>query len=264
MRPVRAFAVDGWGGRVAIVILVLSSAILTVAAAAGVVSRWSDQAPTIDGLANDGQTLAPVERGVMAAAVNDGEFLYLTVSTEEPASLVSLSTGLIVWIDPSGRRGQTFGVRVPGIEAPTAGSAPAPPTPGTAAGLISTETFDHFDVLGPGKNQRRLVDLTPELGIALALSFSDAQLTYEVKMPLARTAARPHAVGATPGRTIGLGIATPEMPRTAGNRQPLVGSSGFIGGNPFFGGGFAPYRQPDGRPKPLEVWTTLTLASPAR
>jgi hypothetical protein len=262
MRRVRVSAVDGWGGRVAIVILVLSSAILT--AAAGVASTWRTEGVQVDGLANDGQTVALVERGVMAGAVNDDEFLYLVVSTREPASLVSLSTGLIVWIDPSGRRGQTFGVRVPGIESPTPGAAPAPPTPGSAPGLISTETFDHFDVLGPGKNQRRLVDLTSELGIALALSFSDAELTYEVKLPLAKTVARPYAVGGTPGRTIGLGIATPEMPRTASNRQPLVGSSGIIGGNPFFGGGFAPYRQPDGRPKPLEVWTTLTLASPAR
>ena len=67
-------------------------------------------------------------------------------------------------------------------------------------------------------------------------------------------------MGATPGRTIGLGIATPEDPVSRGQSPRLVGDSGIIGGNPWYGGGFARYREDDGRRKPLEIWTTLTLA----
>ena len=92
--------------------------------------------------------------------------------------------------------------------------------------------LDRFDVLGPGQNQRRLVDLTPELGIELASSLAESEVAYELKIPLEKTWSRTYAVGATPGRTIGLGIATPEEPVSRGQSPRLVGDSGFIGGNP--------------------------------
>jgi hypothetical protein len=129
--------------------------------------------------------------------------------------------------------------------------------------------LDRFDLLGPGKNQRRLVDVTPDLGIEIASGVRAGEVIYEAKIPLAVSATHTYAIGTSPGRTIGLGLATPERPADRSRRQPLVGSSGFIGGlppiGPGYGGtGWAPYRErPDS--KPLNVWTTLQLASgPAR
>ena len=108
------------------------------------------------------------------------------------------------------------------------------------------------------------MDLTPALGIELASGAGDSVVIYELKLPLKKTAARTYAVGAGPGSTIGLGIATPTSPRDLGKRPALVGSSGMIGGNPYYGGagggGFAPYREDDRGTKPLEIWTTLKLA----
>ena len=212
----------------------------------------------IDGLLADWPALGPLDRGPDFGAANDEEFLYLAVSGKDPRLLPPLATGLIVWIDPVGRRGRAFGLRVPGVLQPLLPGMTTEPAP--KAGAYSTKVLDRFDVLGPGENQRRLVDLTPDMGIEMAYGYSEGEIVYELKIPLEQTSARPFAVRAA-RRPIGLGVATPEPPRDVHSRQRLVGSDGFIGGHPFFGGGFASFREPDGRVKPLEVWTTLTLAS---
>ena len=231
-----------------------------VAAPAGLTSGWRTETVTVDGMSSEWRTLEPLERGPAVGAVNDGEFLFLVVSARDPESIAHVSSGLIVWLDPSGRRGETFGLRLEGVERPLLPGM----TPTASAGpfdRISTTVLDQFDVLGPGKNQRRLVDLTPELGIEIASSRAETEVAYELKIPLQKTSGRPYAVGVAPGRTIGLGIATPEEPVGRGQRPRLVGDSGSIGGNPWYGGGFARYREDDGRRKPLELWTTLSLAS---
>jgi len=185
------------------------------------------------------------------------------VSARDPDMIAYLSRGLIVWLDPSGRRAETFGLRLEGVERPLLPGM-TPTASATAPDSISTTVLDEFDVLGPGKNQRRLVDLTPDLGIELASSRAETEVAYELKIPLQKTSARPYAVGVAPGRTIGLGIATPEAPVGRGQRARLVGDSGSIGGDPWYGGGFAKYREDDGRRKPLEIWTTLSIAAGTR
>jgi hypothetical protein len=235
-----------------------TAAVLT---AAGLTSRWRTEAVGVDGLATDWPALDVVDRGVAVGAVNDDEFLHLVVTSEDAESAGLLATGLIVWLDASGRRAETFGLRLAGVVEPALPGMNPVPTNAPPAGSISGHVLDRFDLLGPARGQRRLVDVTTDLGVEVASGLAADAVIYELKVPLAKTAARMYAVGAAPGRTIGLGIATPEQPRNPGQRQRLVGNSGFIGGSPFRGGGFAPYREDDGRRKPLEVWTTLTLAS---
>ena len=233
---------------------------VVVAVPAGLMSRWRTEAVTVDGLSADWQAPELLDRGVTVGAVNDGEFLYLVVSAKDPESIAYLSTGLIVWLDPGGRRAETFGLRIAGVEQPMLpGMTPIAPAAGPAG--ISTTVLDRFDVLGPGKNQRRLVDLTPELSIEIASSRAETEVAYELKIPLQKTSSRTYAVGVAPGRTIGLGIATPAAPVGRGQQPRLVGDSGFIGGDPWYGGGFAKYREDDGKRKPLEIWTTMSLAS---
>jgi hypothetical protein len=224
----------------------------------GVHATWRSEPVAIDGLIADWPPLGALDRGPDVGTMNDGEFLYLAVSGKEPRLLPPLAMGLIVWIDPTGRRARTFGLRVPGVLQPLLPGMN--PEPAASSDAFSTKVLDRFDVLGPGENQRRLVDLTPEMGIELAYGYSEGEIIYEIRLPLEKTSARPFAVGASARRTIGLGIATPEAPRDVHARQRLVGSDGFIGGHPFFGGGFASFREPDGRVKPLEVWAAVTLA----
>jgi hypothetical protein len=231
---------------------------LVVAAPAAVTSSWRTEAVAVDGLPAEWQRLEPLEGGPLVGAANDGDFLYLVVAARDPDSIAYLATGLIVWLDPAGRRAETFGLRLQGVEQP-----PLPGMTPNAAAPTSTSTtvLDRFDVLGPGRNQRRLVDLNPDLGIEMASSRSENEVAYELKIPLQKTSSHPYAIGTAAGRTIGLGIATPESPANRAQRPRLVGDSGMIGGDPWYGGGFAKYREDDGRRKPLEVWTTLTLAA---
>jgi hypothetical protein len=242
--------------------LVCALALVVAAAPPGLTSTWRTHAVNIDGMASEWPKLESIARGPEVGAVNDEEFLYLAVSTNDDAIRPLLETGLIVWLDPNGAKAQTFGVWVPGpVLRALPGANPAPPSDSSPTG-ISTRTLDHFDLLGPGKSQRRLVDLTAALGIELASGTQENKLIYELRIPLTKTAERLYAVGAGPGRTIGLGIATPEAPKDrSGRREPLVGSSGYIGGNPYHGGGFAPYRERQESVKPLDVWTTVRLAT---
>jgi hypothetical protein len=240
--------------------VLLSAAVL--AAPAGLTSGWRTEAVAVDGLLAEWGQLAPLERGALVGAVNDAEFLYLAVAARDPDSIAYLAAGLIVWLDPGGRRAETFGVRLQGVEQPPLPGMTPNAAATAASGRISTTVLDRFDVLGPGKNQRRLVDLSPELGIEMASSHSENEVAYELKIPLQKTSAHPYAVGASSGRTIGLGIATPDSPANRSGQPRLVGDSGMIGGDPWYGGrGFAKYREDDGRRKPLEIWTTLALAA---
>jgi hypothetical protein len=231
---------------------------VTLLAQSGARAAWRTGPIVIDGLLADWPALGALDRGPDLGALNDEEFLYLAVSGKDPRLLPPLATGLILWIDPAGRRSRAFGVRVPGVLQPLLPGMTPEAAP--KAGAYSTKVLDRLDVLGPGENQRRLVDLTPDMGIELAYGYTEGEIVYELKIPLEKTSARSIAVNPA-GRPIGLGVATPESPRDIHARQRLVGSDGFIGGHPFYGGGFASFREPDGRVTPLEVWTTLILAS---
>jgi len=245
----------------AIVLGATLSALSAVVAAAPPVltAAWRTEAIVVDGLSNEWPQPVALERGPSVSVLNDNEFLYLLVTTTDPQIGHLLSTGLIVWLDPAGGKSQSFGVRIAGPEErPLRGASDVPPD--FSSGVI-TNVLDRFDLLGPGKNQRRLVDMTPAMGMEFATGLTEKMITYELKLPLKKSAERLYAAGAAPGATVGLGIATPEAPRDRGRRGPLVGDSGIIGGSPYHGGGFAPFKEDDKDQKPLEIWTPVKLAT---
>ncbi len=101
----------------------------------------------------------------------------------------------------------------------------------------STGTLDQFDWLGPGKSQRKLVDLAPALGVAIASGVEEGVLVYEISLPLTSSTEHPYAVGAAPGSTIALGFETPSDPQPREGRGPGNGTSGRGAGGP--GGGMS-------------------------
>ena len=231
------------------------------AAQRGLPSTWRTEPVAIDGMPSEWPKLELLPRGPEIGVTNDDQFIYFLVSSGEEVVRDLLATGLILWLDPNGGKAQTFGIWAPGVTLrPLPGASPVvADSPGSG---ISAKTLDQFDLLGPGKNQRRLVDVTPAMGIELASATDEKRVMYEVRIPLAKTAERPYAVGAAPGKTVGVGVATPEAPRDRGGRRDvLVGSSGTIGGSPWQGGGFAPYRERPESIKPLDIWTTVKLAT---
>jgi hypothetical protein len=233
------------------------------AAPAPLTSAWRTAAVAIDGAADEWPTVETVDKNLFAAAVNDDQFLYLTVSATSPGMRALLATGLIVWLDPTGKKEQTFGIWMGGVEPPLLPGMTADAPRSSSTGR-SGRTLTEFDLLGPNKNQRRLIDITPELGLELATGTDDTAILYELKVPLSSTADRRYAVNTKPGATIAVGLATPSSPRDRERRGRLVGSGGYIGGNPYGGGynggQFADFAEPDDRPKPISIWTTLKLA----
>ena len=257
----------------AALLALLSVPVALGAAPPPLTSLWRTQPIVIDGAPNEWAPLTSVDRGPTAGVQNDAEFAYVVVSSNDPKWRPLLEGGLVVWLDPTGGKAQTFGIWLPGPAEPAVpGSTPTPSASAGSTG-VSTEVLDQFDLLGPGKSQRRLVDITPELGIEVASGLIGDAVVYEIKVPLQKTETRPYAVGAQPGARIGIGLATPETPRRAQRRQDLVGSSGRIGGyqpylpgySPFIPGmggrGFASYADRAERSKPLVVWTTLQFAT---
>jgi hypothetical protein len=239
----------------------LSAALL--AAPPPLVSAWRSAAIAIDGAVDEWPALETLENKVSAAAANDSEFLYLAVSGGTTVTRALLATGLIVWLDPSGGKGQNFGIWMQGLEPPALPGA-TPDAPRQPAAGWSGHTLTQFDLLGPNKNQRRLIDSEATLGIELATGTDQSALVYELKVPLQGSAQHKYAVNAKSGATIGIGLATPQSPRERSSRPTMVGSGGMIGGNPYLGGanggGFADFGEPDERMKPLQIWTTIKLA----
>src|SRR5690606_14414176 len=151
----------------------------------------------------------------------DAEALYLAIVSNDPTVREQLATGLVVWLDPTGRRRQTFGLRLEGLAPrPLAGATPTSASSGLSSDRVLT-TLEEFDLLGPARLQRRLIDSAAEVGIALASGVEDGTVVYELKVPLGKSDAAPHSVGVTPGATISLGLETPADPRPPRRRTEL-------------------------------------------
>lgn len=232
-------------------------------------STWLDPGLTVDGSVRDWPEFGRLDRGPAIAFRNDSNSLVVAVTTSDPELRRQLSTGLILWFDPSGKRTFDFGVRIPG---PFRRALPGanPDGPPASESASSTTRLDQFDVMGPGRNARRLIDLDPSLGVEVAAGLDQGAIVYEVRLPLQKSSAHPYAAGAGPGATIAVGLETPELPRIRDGRdRENRGGSGFnggIGGMQGSGGGMPPggnsRRENDDPPKPFKlVWMTTKLAN---
>lgn len=236
-------------------------------------ARWRDAAVMVDGSAEEWPGLERVGTGPVVGVQNDGTTLYLAVASNDETVRLQLATGLIVWLDNTAKKAQTFGVRVEGLtRRPLPGANPDP----SAADVLNQDRalnrLDEFDLLGPARNQRRLIDEPAAVNVALASGVENGMIVYEIALPLEKTAATPHAVGAKPGATLSLGIETPTDPRGPRQRSRLDNPmSTYPRVNDPYGGYFNPPPPPGGggpRPpreveiKPLKViWTLVRLAA---
>ncbi len=244
-----------------------------LAAAQTVKSRWKDQTIKIDGVAAEWPVLTALDDNIATAAANDTQDLYLAIATSDGQRRRQLAmTGLIVWIDAAGGKKETFGIRIPGsgFQMPAGrfsggGSGdgpnsqpPEPPLP----------KITYIELLGPGKDDRRRLDLSPESEITVAAAVNEGTLLYEFRVPLAAaSAAQPSGIGAKMDRPLGLGLQTPklEVPQSGG--QPGGGGRGGFGrggrGGEVFGDGGMRGRGPM-QMKEMKFWTTLALARESR
>lgn len=234
----------------------------------GLVATWLTQPVSVDGSLLEWPDLHRVGTGPMVGARNDADALYLAIASNDVTVRQQIATGVIVWFDRAGGKGQTFGLWLEGVSPrPLAGATPDPSSNGLDR--IAQNQLDQVDVLGPAKNQRRLIDRPGDIGLALASGIEDRSVVYEMKVPLARTTATPQAVDAKPGAIIGIGIETPADPKPPKRRDGLENP---MSTNPWvinpYGGYFNPPptnsadREKPAVFKPLKLlWTTVRLAT---
>jgi hypothetical protein len=257
-------------------------------------SHWRDRDVVIDGDNSEwAGPLRPLEENhpIVTAAVNDGQFLYVVLSTSDATVRRQiLRQGLIVWFDPSGGDKKHFGVKFPvgllpeeaagrGRGGYRRGSSERPPDDqgsGDPAQPDRPEPTNRLEVYGPQKDDAHsfVTDMAP--GIAVKIGQVEGYLVYELKVPLARTADTPYAIESKPGALIGFGLETPKIERPA--REGGGGTGGFGGGGGGGGGGMGGRGGRGGggmggrrggggddrnRPepaKPLKSWATIQLA----
>jgi hypothetical protein len=267
-------------------VLLLGCAVLvpalvsTRAAAPSITATWRITDLAVDGSLADWPRLERIDNGPAVAAQNDGSALYLAIATNDVEVREQLAMGLVVWLDGTARKAQTFGVRVEGLtRRPLPGATPDAGANRPFDRDLALNTLDQFDLLGPARLQRRLIDNPADVGVALAVGVEDGTIVYELQIPLGKTDGTPHAVGAKPGATIALGLETPADPQSAGRRNRLDDP---MNTNPWVNdpyGRYGPYGygryfpppppEPGGsrRPKDVEIkplklmWTDLRLAA---
>ena len=233
-------------------VLLLLGLVTVVGTDDPVQSQWRPDDLRIDGVMTDwpGQTF--VSKEVAASVVNDAQDLYVLVATSDSAVNLQLTrAGLIVYLDPKGGRGEKFGIRIPPLgDRLAAGNAPT--------GADDPPVLSYFDVLGPGADDLRKVELAENTGIDLRIGAHDGTVFLELKVPFATGTGRPYAPGIslTKGE-VGLGIVTPDPQRVV---RPNRGGRG--GG--FSGGGMGVGLPSPPKGKAINIWTKVLLAAQPR
>ncbi len=226
--------------RVAVLALVALASAVVYAATLERASAWRDRDVTIDGSDEEwrGQEL-PVEKQRFSLGImNDGEWIYLCLPTKDAAVKNQIgSAGLVVWVDPEGGKKRRFGVHFPVPNPPRSPGMrrPMPQPPG--AGQGEEIPGQHMlGILGPGKNDARLVRPDEAGGIEAQVGVHDDLTVYELKIPLARSAEHPYAPNVQPGQTARVEIETAPLRGPVAPTGPYAGGFGVViplgGGKP--------------------------------
>jgi hypothetical protein len=245
-------------------------------------SHPRDGAIAIDGnFADWSGNLEPVGTTPMSMqVVNDGEFLYLRLSASDAGTRMEITRlGMTVWFDPDGGTKKKLGIRYPVVEAGSfAGRGGQRGHRGESdPGEDTGPPRDRVDILGPGKDDARSLMRDHLQGVDVAYRTDQGSLEYELKVPLTHTSDHPYAIDAKPGKPIGVGFETGKLSDRFGQGRGGGGhgggggmggrGGGMGGGRHGPGGGGGGSRSGQGHdfqpPKPIKVWTTVTVV-PAR
>ncbi len=267
--------------RAAALVFVTALACAADASAPRLESAWTAEALTIDGVLKEWVSLVSLDPVKLSVGTrNDGRFLYVALTASDPSTRMLLgAAGVTVWFDPAGKNKKAFGIAIP----PTMIGGPGM----RGGGPDAMEPLRHVEVAGPGKDDRRRLELTyaRTVGIDVAARLAEGVLVYEIRVPLAASTDQPYAVRSGPGATIGLGIESNKLERgdeggrgrggrgggTGGGPGGGIGGPGGMGGGRIgggMGGGMMGGRPPGGgragmeETKPIKVWTVVRLANP--
>ena len=200
--------------------------------------RWKDREIKIDGDYRDWESSLYhfEDAGIYAGVLRDETYLYLCVSSSDPARVrQALHGGLTVWFDATGGRKKSLGIRFP-VGAPgPAGERPPRTGPGSepadSHGLLErfTGAQREIELLRDSSAPQRML-VADAAGFDVQIGLVDDVLTYELRIPLVASPESLCAIAASPVPMISVGLMTTAFggrrPRRPGDSDSSGGRSG--------------------------------------
>ncbi len=176
----------------------------------------------------------------------DNLYIYLSPSEKEVQARIARS-GMTIWLDSSGKKGKSFGIRYPlGMRGPGMPPRDGGPSrdPRGARPEMSMERpladfgaiGDTLEIIGPGENERRRAPIENDLGLSVVRYRNTGAERYEYIIPLKASNGTPYAIDSDTGRVISVGFEVAESGKDGMERGPRPGG-GMRGGGDGPGGG---------------------------
>ncbi len=244
MKPSRVFLQHSpVAGVIRLVLFVAGIGIGGCAATMNLPSHWTDHKIVVDGRNGEWDiTYLIDDNKLVVGLLNDSNYVYLMLATNDRPLAMSMMRGLTVWFDPKGETNKSFGIRYPlggafgrgnrtgGDEGRDAFQEPAPDL-----GMTNTE----IEILGPGKNDSHRMQIMETGGIQAKVNMTGNSLVCEMRIPYRETF--PFTIGVKSGAPIGIGLETSRvnmLPRNpGGEREGGEGGGMGEGGEGGYGGG---------------------------
>ncbi len=264
-------------------------------------TRWRDREIAVDGKNEDwrGRLGFLKNPPALVGFLNDESDLYICFTTTDPFLKTRLlRQGVTVWIDPTGGKRKTLGIKL----APVFGSADEaghPSRPGAAGEgeerqapperMAPPEDADPpagLSVKLPGQKEWVSVPEGETKGLEVRIEGAEGLVVFEMKIPLVASEGRPYAAAAVAGKPLGVGFETQKPESPAGRKdgpggraegpggefggRPGGGGRGGFGGLPpggmggGMGGGMSPGQGPEGSSRlaeELKLWIEVKLAA---
>jgi hypothetical protein len=232
-------------------------------------SHWPDSDVKVDGVNSEWEnsTTFIEDEKVLVGVMNDSDFLYLSLITDNPAlRRQMMGRGFTVWFDPAGGKKKAFGIQYPlGFQEMGVSMADfvGPDADIDKRREIMEQSLTELIIRGSDKDDWDRMATKDATGIEVRISDS-GPFIYELKVPLRKSEDHPYAIGAT-RESMGIGLEMQKFDREgmmAGRGGRMRG--GHIGPPGGMRGGMG--RPPDGgmrRPEmaePIKLWAKVRLA----
>jgi hypothetical protein len=200
-------------------------------------SHWNENKIVVDGKSNEWDVTYLIDDNKLVIGfVNDSNFVYLLLTTNDRPLATSLMRGVTLWFDPQGGTEKTFGIRYPlggtsprGARHETGQESDTLVGRAELVGSVPTE----LEILGPGKDERHKMQVMETGGIQANANLTGNSFVYEIKVPY--NEAYPFSIKTKPGSVIGLGLETAQA-RMSGKGQARGGGGGGMKGGGEGGG----------------------------
>lgn len=228
-------------------------------------SEWTDRVVVIDGISTDWPDMQARIAGpdVQIGIKNDKDNLYVCLTTPSRATQFQmLALGTTVWFDGEGNKNKTFGIQFP-VQGLLQGRRLTPPanpdeTKRVMESLVAAAQRQ-FEIIGPGTGERKRIADRQAKGIDVHLGYEDGTLTYELKIPLRRTADVPYGATVDPAKPLMVGFETGNYADLMRSQPSAPGRSSGGAGRGGRGGGGGTAMGGGDSPEALRHWLTVHL-----